>query len=42
MIALGEIGKPAHARFKVTFCCRGESILRSYRDAAARLGVVLS
>ncbi|MFA7320051.1 MAG: O-acetyl-ADP-ribose deacetylase [Dokdonella sp.] len=39
MIALGEIGKPAHARFKVTLCCRGERILHSYRDAAAKLGI---
>ena len=39
LIALGEIGKPAHAGLKVTLCCRGERILQSYRDAAKTLGI---
>ena len=39
LVALGEIGKPAHARLKVIVCCRGERILQSYRDAAAGLHI---
>ncbi len=39
LVALGEISKPAHARLKVTICCRGERILQSYRTAATRLGI---
>ncbi|MBL0165317.1 MAG: O-acetyl-ADP-ribose deacetylase [Xanthomonadales bacterium] len=41
LVALGEIGKPAHARLKVTLCCRGERIRQSYRAAADRLDIDL-
>lgn len=39
LVALTEIGKPAHANLGVTICCRGTRILQSYRDAAARLDI---
>lgn len=36
-IALKEISRPEATGLAITLCCRGERILRSYREAAARL-----
>lgn len=41
MIALAEISRPESAKLKITLCCRGERIIRSYRDAATKLSLEL-
>ncbi|MGB0134050.1 MAG: O-acetyl-ADP-ribose deacetylase [Dokdonella sp.] len=39
VIALAEIAKSRWSGLKITLCCRGDHILRSYRDAAEKLAL---
>ena len=36
-IAIREVSRPEHAEMDITLCCRGERIIRSYREALDRL-----
>ncbi|MEZ5460817.1 O-acetyl-ADP-ribose deacetylase [Dokdonella sp.] len=39
LVALAEVSRPEARALSITLCCRGERIMRSYREAAKRLSV---